>query len=159
LRCRFATVSPLHCSAPRAKLVTPHAGVHYGENPSGWGVRGRSWTSSSGVVTDFDVDRPTIEKASGIILDFLTKEGPPGKVRALPAKLPGAQGLNATRRGRKRRWRHGRGDGRGHAPSGRAEHGEAQDITRQSVAYARGKAGEAEIGQLVGAIPGLSQFV
>jgi hypothetical protein len=36
---------------------------------------------------------------------------------------------------------------------------QAQDTTRQFVAYARGKAGEAEIGELVGAIPGLSQFV
>jgi hypothetical protein len=45
------------------------------------------------LVTDFGVDRPTIEKASGIILDFLAKEGPPGKVQALLAKLPGAQGL------------------------------------------------------------------
>jgi hypothetical protein len=45
------------------------------------------------VVADFGVDQPTVEKALGIILDFLAKEGPADKVQPLLAKLPGAQAL------------------------------------------------------------------
>jgi hypothetical protein len=76
------------------------------------------------LVTDFGVDRPTIEKASGIIFDFLAKEGPPDKAQTLPSKPPGAQALMQRAADEWRRWRHGRGHGRGHAPDGgRAEHG------------------------------------
>ena len=45
------------------------------------------------VVADFGVDQPTVEKALGIILDFLAKEGPADKVQPLLAKLPGGQAL------------------------------------------------------------------
>ena len=39
---------------------------------------------------------PTAEKAVGIILDFLLKEGPADKVQALIDKLPGAAALVAA---------------------------------------------------------------
>ena len=37
--------------------------------------------------------------------------------------------------------------------------GQVQGVTREVIAYARDKAGEDAIGEVVGAIPGLSQFV
>lgn len=112
------------------------------------------------LVTDFGVDRPTIEKALGIILDFLAKEGPPDKVQALLKKLPGAQALmqRAASDGADAGMGGMMGAGMRLMAAGLSME-QAQDITRQFVAYARGKAGEAEIGELVGAIPGLSQFV
>jgi hypothetical protein len=37
--------------------------------------------------------------------------------------------------------------------------GQIQGITRETIAYAREKGGEDVVGGIVGAIPGLSQFV
>ena len=37
--------------------------------------------------------------------------------------------------------------------------GQVQAVTRQFIAYAREKVGEDELGEIVGAIPGLAQFV
>ena len=37
--------------------------------------------------------------------------------------------------------------------------GQVQGVTREIIAYAREKAGEDAVGEIVGAIPGLSQFV
>ena len=45
------------------------------------------------LVADIGIDRAAAEKAVGIILDFLVKEGPADKVQPLLAKLPGAEGL------------------------------------------------------------------
>ena len=45
------------------------------------------------LVADVGIDRTTAEKAVGIILDFLVKEGPADKVQPLLAKLPGAEAL------------------------------------------------------------------
>src|SRR5271168_4771093 len=45
------------------------------------------------LVADTGIDRAAAEKAVGIILDFLVKEGPTDKVRPLLAKLPGAEAL------------------------------------------------------------------
>ena len=45
------------------------------------------------LVANVGVGKATAEKAVGIILDFLSKEGPPDKVRPLIDKLPGAAAL------------------------------------------------------------------
>ena len=37
--------------------------------------------------------------------------------------------------------------------------GQVQAVTRETIAFARETAGEDAIGEIVGAIPGLSQFV
>jgi hypothetical protein len=37
--------------------------------------------------------------------------------------------------------------------------GQVQGVTKEVIAYSREKAGEDAIGEIVGAIPGLSQFV
>jgi len=42
---------------------------------------------------------------------------------------------------------------------GPTDMGQVRDVNRQSIAYARGKVGEEVLGEIVGAIPDLSQFV
>ena len=37
--------------------------------------------------------------------------------------------------------------------------GQVQAVTRETIAFAREKAGEDTVGEIVGAIPGLAQFV
>jgi hypothetical protein len=159
LRCTFATVGALSLRSGRAALVTPHASVHYGQNLSRVGLAAIMDAFIKRVVADFGVDQPTVEKALGIILDFLAKEGPADKVQPLLAKLPGAQALMQKAASESDAGMGGvMGAGMRMMASGLSM-GQVQDITRQFIAYAREKVGEDEIGGLVGAIPGLAQFV
>lgn len=110
------------------------------------------------------VDRATAEKSVGIILDFLSKEGPPEQVKTLIDRLPGAESAIAAAR---------EGDSGGGAFGGMGgvmgvgsrmmaaglSMAQIQGITRETIAFARTKAGEDTVGEIVGAIPGLSQFV
>jgi hypothetical protein len=106
------------------------------------------------------VDPPVAEKAVGIILDFLRKEGPPDKVQALMDKMPGSEALIAAAAA-------GGSSGGMGGIMGAANRlmaaglsmGQVQSVTREIVAYAREKAGEDTVGEVVGAIPGLGQFV
>src|SRR6187397_1836679 len=112
------------------------------------------------LVAKVGVDRGTAEKAVGIILDFLRKVGPPDKPQALIDLLQGVEALLAQ-----------------HSESGGAfpmsgimgagtkmmsaglSMGQVQGVTRETIAYAREKIGDVAVGEIVGAIPGLSQFV
>jgi len=110
------------------------------------------------LVAENGIDRTVAEKAVGIILDFLSKEGPADKVGPLLAKLPGAEALM-----------HKAADGGGgmggvmgagmRMMAAGLSMGEVQGLTRQFIAYAREKVGEDELGEIVAAIPGLAQFV
>jgi len=115
------------------------------------------------LVANCGVERPVAENAVGIILDFLRKEGPADKVQALIDKMPGAEALIAAA---------GEGQGAGgmfgmggimgaanRLMSAGLSMGQVQSVTREIVAYAREKAGEDAVGEVVGAIPGLGQFV
>ena len=115
------------------------------------------------LVANVGVDRAAAEKAVGIILDFLLKEGPPDKVPALIDKLPGAQALiqaqQASDAGGGMFSMGGiMGAGTKMMAAGLSM-GQVQGVTKEVIAYAREKAGEDAIGEIVGAIPGLSQFV
>jgi hypothetical protein len=114
------------------------------------------------LVADVGIDRSAAEKAVGIILDFLVKEGPADKVQSLLAKLPGAETLlTSTASGG------GFTDGMMGGVMGAGMRmmsaglsmSEAQDIARTVLAYAREKAGDQAIGEVGAAIPGLAQFV
>ena len=111
------------------------------------------------LVANVGVERTAAEKAVGIILDFLRKEGPADKVQALMDKLPGAEALIAQQ-----------SEGGGFSMGGimgagtkmmgaGLSMGQVQGVTRETIAYAREKIGDDAVGEIVGAIPGLSQFV
>jgi hypothetical protein len=115
------------------------------------------------LVAKTGVERPVAQKAVGIILDFLVKEGPADKVQELIAQMPGADALLQSAQGEESPGFFGgmggiMGAGNRLMAAGLSM-GQVQSVTREVVAYAREKAGEDTLGEIVGAIPGLSQFV
>ena len=121
------------------------------------------------LVADVGIERATAEKAVGIILEFLVKEGPADKVQPLLAKLPGAEalmqkaasenevgGMMAGAMGGAMGGVMGAGM---RMMSAGLSMGQAQSVTRAVIAYTREKAGEDAVGEIVAAIPGLAQFV
>jgi hypothetical protein len=105
------------------------------------------------------VERSAAEKAVGIILDFLRKEGPPDKVQALIDRIPGAAALVAQH-SESGGFSVGGIMGAGtKMMSAGLSMGQVQGVTRETIAYAREKIGDDAVGEIVGAIPGLSQFV
>ncbi|HYI91113.1 MAG TPA: DUF2267 domain-containing protein [Beijerinckiaceae bacterium] len=114
------------------------------------------------------LDAATAQKAIGIILAFLQKEGPPAEVGQLLAAMPGAEQAVAQS-----------GDGGPGATGGGfmgmlgggvmglgtqlmgagVSMGQMQPLGRELFAYGREKAGEDVMGPIVGSIPGLNQFV
>jgi hypothetical protein len=116
------------------------------------------------LVANVGVDRAAAEKAVGVIFEFLCKEGPADKVQALLDRLPGAQALMQAQQGN-----NAAGGGMlamgGIMAAGTKmmaaglSMGQVQGVTREVIAYAREKVGEEAIGEIVAAIPGLSQFV
>ncbi len=113
------------------------------------------------LVVNVGVTQEVAEKAVGIILEFLVKEGPPDKVQGLMNQLPGADALLQS----------AAADGGGGMSGGGImgagsrmmaaglSMGQVQSVTREVIAYAREKAGEDAVGEIVGAIPGLGQFI
>jgi hypothetical protein len=145
-------------------LVIAMNDVQYNDNPPP--VRGREENMDELVarlVANVGVDRVAAEKAVGIILGFLLKEGPADKVQALIDRLPGAEALMQAQQGVD-------ASGGMFAMGGIMGAGtkmmaaglsmaQVQGVTREVIAYTREKAGEDAIGEIVGAIPGLSQFI
>lgn len=105
------------------------------------------------------------EKALGMMLGFLEKEGEDGPVQKMLAAIPGAQDLISQ---------YG-GDGSGGFLSGLAGGGimglgqqlmglgmgmgEITALAKQTISLAKQYAGEELVDQVVASIPGLSQFV
>jgi hypothetical protein len=113
------------------------------------------------LVANVGIDRATAEKAVAIIIAFLIKEGPSEQVRALTERLPGGEAFLAA---------HADTDSGGFGIGGimgvgtklmaaGLSMGQVQAVTKEVIAYSREKAGEDVVGEIVGAIPGLSQFV
>jgi hypothetical protein len=114
------------------------------------------------LVANVGVDRTTAATAVGIILQFLMKEGPADKVRALIEKLPGADAalMSAPPDPNSGGMFGGGIMGAGsRMMAAGLSMGQVQAVTRETIAYAREKAGEDAVGEIVGAIPGLGQFV
>jgi hypothetical protein len=115
------------------------------------------------LVAKTGVERPVAQKAVGIILDFLVKEGPADKVQHLISQMPGADALLQSAQSEGSSGFFGgmsgiMGAGNRLMAAGLSM-GQVQSVTQEVVAYAREKAGEETLGEIVGAIPGLSQFV
>jgi hypothetical protein len=109
------------------------------------------------------VDRSVAQKAVGIILDFRLKEGPSDKVQTLVDRLPGAdlavQAARATDPG-------GIFSGTGGVIGvGSRLMGtglgmqQIRSVTGELIAHTREKASNEAVEEIVGAIPGLSQFI
>lgn len=120
------------------------------------------------LVTGVGLDHQTAEKAVAIILNFLLKDGPTDKVQAMINHLPGATALLAAAgpqqesTGGTLAGLFGTGGIMGAANQLMAaglSMGQVQSVTREVVAFSREKVGEENVGEIVGAIPGLSQFV
>ena len=110
------------------------------------------------LVANVAVDRGVAEKAVGIILAFLLKEGPSDKVQALIDHMPGAEAaMRAADDGSI-----GMGGVMGVGTKLMAAGlgmGQMQGITRELISYAREQLGEDAVGEIVGSIPGLDQFL
>lgn len=121
------------------------------------------------IVANVGVDQALAEKALGIILGFLQKEGPPAEIGQMFEAMPGAADLVAQHAGS------GGGGmlgglmgmmggggvmGLGQQLMGAGlSMGQMGDLGKEVFAYGREKAGEDAMGAIVGAIPGLGQFV
>ena len=114
------------------------------------------------LVANVGVDKGTAEKAVGIILEFLRKEGPPDKVQLIIDRLPGAEQLLQAQEGLGGASMFAMGGIMGAGTKMMAaglSMGQVQGVARETLAFAREKAGEDTVGEIVGAVPGLSQFV
>jgi hypothetical protein len=110
------------------------------------------------LVANVGVDRAVAEKAVGIILAFLLKEGPSDKVQALIDQMPGAEAARQAAGASGFGMGGIMGVGTKLMAAGLGM-GQMQAVTREIIAYAREKAGEDAVGEIVGSIPGLAQFV
>jgi hypothetical protein len=114
------------------------------------------------------IDSTLAAKVIGIILAFLEKAGPSEQVAEIKAKMPGSQALIDQIAS-------DRGDGTvigglmgmggglmglaGELTDAGLGMSQMQGVGKEIFAYAREKAGEDTVGEVVAAIPGLSQFV
>jgi hypothetical protein len=109
------------------------------------------------LAAEHGIDRDVAEKAVGIILAFLVKEGPTDKVQTLLDSLPGAQEAAAANAGG---GLFGGIMGVGtQLMSAGLSMGEVQGVGRSLLAYAREKTGEDNVREIADAIPGLGQFI
>jgi len=111
------------------------------------------------LVANVGIDRTVAEKSVGIILAFLLKEGPSDKVQALIDQMPGA---DAAVQAAASEGGFGMGGVMGVGTKLMAaglSMSQMQGVTREIIGYAHEKAGEDTIGEIVGSIPGLGQFI
>ncbi len=122
------------------------------------------------LVANVGIDAGLAQKAVGIILGFLQKEGPAAEVGELLARMPGAESLIAEHAGQGGGGMLGglmgmMGGGGGVMALGQQlmgaglSMGQMGDVGKELFAYGREQAGEDTMGAIVGAIPGLGQFV
>jgi hypothetical protein len=116
------------------------------------------------IATDAGVELEIAKKAVGMILAFLRKDGPKEEVDALFDALPGsADAVDAAAGEDGGAFSGAMGGGlmglAGQLTGLGLGMGEMQSIGRQVFAYAREKAGDERVGQIVSAIPGLGQFL
>ena len=117
------------------------------------------------------IDKDLATNAVGIILDFLNKEGPEDKMKLIFDALPGAADLVAAREGA--------GSGGGllgglgsmmggsmgamgalsELNSAGLDMGGVQSVVKELVSYAKEKAGDDVVEEVISQIPGLNQVV
>jgi len=115
------------------------------------------------IAANVGLDRTVAEKAIGIILDFLSKEGPADKVSALIARLPGSETLLQAARDEDNGGLFGgmggiMGVGARLMGAG-LDMGQIQAVTRELMAYSRERGVGDTLGEIAGVIPGIGQFI
>ncbi len=110
------------------------------------------------IVANVGVDRDEAQKSVGIIFEFLLSEGPTDKVRDLMARIPGAQELVEAQGDEGSPMGGLMGAGTRMMAAGLSMD-QIQGVTREFIAHAREIAGDEAVGEVVGAIPGLEQFI
>jgi hypothetical protein len=107
------------------------------------------------------IDKAVAEKAIGIILGFLRKEGPSDKVQVLIDRIPGAErAVEASNKGSGLSGLMGGGlMALGSRLMGLGLGiGEIQNVARELFKFGRDKIGADQMGEIISGTPGLSQF-
>ncbi|WP_284178613.1 DUF2780 domain-containing protein [Rhabdaerophilum sp. SD176] len=121
------------------------------------------------VATNVGLEPAMAQQAVGMILSFLQKNGPAEEISQMMAAMPGAAELAAANSGESGGLMGGlmnmMGQGGGVMALGQQlmsagiGMGQITALSKEVFAYGQEKAGEDTMGAIVGAIPGLSQFV
>jgi len=114
------------------------------------------------IADNVGVDTAVATRAIGIMLNFLQKDGPSDKVKALIDNMPGSEAAIAAAEAEGSGGMFGMGGvmGVGSKLMGLGlGMGQVQGVAREVIGYAREKVGDDTVNEIVGAIPGLSQFV
>ena len=119
------------------------------------------------ITTNSGVDADTAREAVRIILSFLFQQGDRDKVAALAKSIPGAEQYLEATEDDSASLLGGLGGlmgGGAMAVLGKLQGiglgmGQIQSVTKETVSFAREKAGEDVVNDIVASIPGLSQFV
>lgn len=113
------------------------------------------------ITSNVGIDTQTAEKAVGLILAFLEKEGPQDKVGTLISDIPGALELiAAANQGGFLSNMMGGVMGLGSKLMGTGlGMGEISGVAKETIAFAKEKAGAQTVDEVVSSIPGLSQFI
>ena len=111
------------------------------------------------------IDQSTAQQAIEIILGFLKQSGPGDKVQELLVAIPGAEDAVANIGGGGGGILGGMGGMMGamgamnQLSSAGLDTGQVQSVAREIVGFAREKAGDDVVDEVISSIPGLSQFV
>lgn len=113
------------------------------------------------ITSTVGIDAATAEKAVGMILAFLQKEGPADKVQQLISAIPGAEeAISQIQSGGFLSKLMGGVMGLGsQLMSAGLSMGEISGVAKETINFAKEKAGAGPVDAVVGAIPGLGQFV
>jgi hypothetical protein len=113
------------------------------------------------ITSSVGVDADVAKNSVGLILAFLQKEGDAGAVASMMSAVPGAGDLAAEYAGQIGGGFLGGGVmGLGQKLMGLGlGMGEMSGVAKETIAFAKEKSGADVIDQVVGSIPGLSQFV
>jgi hypothetical protein len=114
------------------------------------------------IVANVGVSRPVAEAAVGIILEFMSRQVPPETVAPLLVQLPGAEAAIAAARERNGSLPAGIGGIMGvgaRLMSAGLGMDQIRDVTREILAFAREKVGQAAVDRFVAAIPDVNQFL
>ncbi len=113
------------------------------------------------ITSKVGIDATTAEKAVGMILAFLQKEGPAAEVQKLLAAFPGAdEAIAQVKGGGFLSGLMGGVMGLGSQLMGAGlGMGEISGVAKETIRFAKEKAGDEPVDAVIGAIPGLGQFV